>query len=164
MSDMPFMNRRQAAGAALLGALAAAVPALAEAKPAQSAMEPIAALLHAHNKAFTAQDLRGVLATMTSNAVLMGTSPGELWAGQGEISDAYRHFFLDFDSGRQRFENLWWDGGVTGNTAWLMAVSKVTMLKGASKREFGLNVSLTCAREGGRWLIRSLHFSNLVKA
>jgi len=146
----------------MLGALAAVAPTAAEAAPgADSAMAPIRSLVRAHNKAFTEQDLNGVLACFTDRATLMGTGPGELWTGAGEIADAYRHFFLGFDAGRQKFEDLWHEGHISGDTAWLMAVSKVTMNKGSKKDVFGVNLSLVCRNSGGKWQFSTMHFSNL---
>jgi uncharacterized protein (TIGR02246 family) len=159
MSDL---SRREAALAAL-GAAALVFPAMAgsaEAAP-QGSLEALKALLEAHNKAFTAQNMNGVLATMAPNCVLMGTGPGELWTGHKEIANAYQHFFKTFDPGKQSFENLWHDGAVGPMGSWLMAISKVTLVKGDKKTEFGLNLSMACERLSGKWLIRAMHFSNL---
>ena len=40
-------------------------------------MEKIRALLKAHDKAMTNHDLKGVMATLTERAAIMGTGPGE---------------------------------------------------------------------------------------
>ena len=99
-----------------------------------------------------------------SDAVMMGTGPGELWVGQDEIRNAYTHFFEDFDPGKQSFESLWHHGNVGPQGAWLMNVSKVSMTRGSSTTEFGLNSSLVAVKADGKWLIQAMHFSNLTPA
>lgn len=153
-------SRRQATLAAF-GALALAAPKMAQAAEADGSVEALKALLEAHNKAFTAQDMAGVLATLSPEVTIMGTAPGELWIGHDEAEDAYVHFFGDFDPGQQSFESLWHQGNVGPKGAWLMSVSKVTMVKESKKTEFGLNMSLVCENADGRWRIRAMHFSNL---
>ena len=82
------MNRREAIIAGVAGVAAAvAVPpvAKAEASPAEHPeVEPIRALLRAHDKAFTNQDLNGVMTRFAAKAAIMGTGPGEIWSGPDE--------------------------------------------------------------------------------
>jgi len=161
MSDTMTIPRRKVAFAAALGAMAAATPALAQGDKPSPEVEALKALLDAHDKAFSAQDLKGVLALFSPNATILGTGPGEIWGGHGEIAAAYGHFFEDFDPGKQKVEPLWRDGHVLGDMAWLMAVTKVTMTKGARTVEVGINLSVTFEKAAGKWLIRAMHFSNL---
>lgn len=156
------ITRRNAVLAAAVGAAALAVPALAQTKDKQPdpSVEVLRALLKAHDTAFTNQDLKGVLATLSPECALMGTTPGELWIGHEEISTAYKHFFEDFDKGKQSFEHLWYDGNVGPAGAWLMTVSKVTLTKDSKSSDFGLNLSITCEKHDDEWLIRAMHFSN----
>ena len=155
-----LISRREAACATVLGALAVAtLPALGQ----EDQTDGIQALIHAHNEAFTQHDLKAVVGLFTDKAILMGTAPGELHSGHAEIANAYKHMFADFDAGKQKFQNLWRDVKVAGDVAWMMAVSKVTMRKGKSKREFGVNLSVVCQRNvEGQWRISSMHYSNLV--
>ncbi len=67
-------------------------------------MEPIRALLRAHDEAFTNQDLEGVMACFSEKAAIMGSGRGEIWSGPEEIKVAYQHFFEGFDKGEQKFE------------------------------------------------------------
>ena len=159
------LTRREAVLAAI-GATALAVPALADKSKEknQEGLDAVRDLLKAHNDAFTSQDLEGVMATLSHECVIMGTAPGELWGGHKEIIEAYRHFFEDFDKGKQTFETLWHDGNVGPAGAWMMSVSKVTMTKGTDTKEFGLNLSVTCEKHKGQWKIRAMHFSNLTGA
>ena len=53
----------------------------------------IRALLKAHDEAMTNHDLKGVMACLAERAAIMGTGPGEVWVGPGEIKTAYKHFF-----------------------------------------------------------------------
>ena len=69
------MNRREAivAGVASIAAVAAgSSDAKAEAAPAENPeVEQIRALLHAHDEAFTNQDLKGVLACFAEKAAII---------------------------------------------------------------------------------------------
>ncbi len=170
MSEPAKVPRRQLAHLAALGALFAAAPALGQAakagskpaaKPEGDTLESVRAVLEEQNKAFNAHDVKGILKTIAPNGVLIGTAPGEIWAGHEEIADAFQHFFADFDAGKQEFENLWRDGGIRGDLAWLMASHKITMTKGAKSHQFGLNTSVTFEKVDGKWLVRAMHFSNL---
>ncbi len=159
---MTNLTRRNAVLAAAVGAAVLAVPAMAKTKDTQPdpSVEVLRALLKAHDQAFTDHDMKGLLATLSPECVLMGTSPGELWVGHDELTEAYKHFFADFDKGKQNFEHLWYDGNVGPAGAWLMTTSKVTLTKGKKSSEFGLNLSLTCEKHDDKWLIRAMHFSN----
>ncbi len=161
MTETMTLPRREAALAVALGAIAATTPALAQGQAPGPEVEALKALLDAHDKAFTAQDVKGVLALFAPNATVLGTGPGEIWGGHEEIAVAYGHFFEDFDPGQQKIEGLWRDAHVLGDMAWLMAVTKVTMTKGARTVEVGINLSVTFEKSAGKWLIRAMHFSNL---
>lgn len=161
MSDMSRISRREAAAATLLGAIAVALPSTAEAKSASDGNASLKALVAAHHKAFNAQNLDGVLALMAPGVVLMGTAPGELWAGHQEVADAYKHFFTLFDPGKQSVETQWTHAQVGVDLASVLAVAKVTVTKGSDKRVFGLNMSMVCEKHGEKWLLSSLHLSNL---
>jgi hypothetical protein len=56
----------------------------------------------------------------------MGTGPGEIWVGPGEIKVAYEYFFEGFDKGEQSFEYQFKIGGVSASMGWLMAVDFLT--------------------------------------
>jgi uncharacterized protein (TIGR02246 family) len=156
--------RREVALAVALGAIAAASPALAQGAKPNPEVEALKALLDAHDKAFSAQDVKGVLALFAPSATILGTGPGEIWGGHEEIATAYGHFFEDFDPGKQRIEPLWRDAHVLGDMAWLMSVSKVGMTKGERSVEVGINLSVVFEKAAGKWLIRAMHFSNLTGA
>lgn len=157
-----MLSRRQAAYATVLGALAATVPAFGQgAEPDAESVDALQALLDEHNRAFTSHDMQGVLRVFAPNAMILGTGPGEIWGGHAEIKSAYQHFFDDFTPGKQVFENLWREGDVRGDLAWLLSMSKVTMSKEEKRREFGLNISVVFEKIHGKWLVRAMHFSNL---
>lgn len=151
------LSRREAALAAV-GLATLALPAAAKDKG--ESVESLRALLQAHDKAFTTQDIKGVLATFHPQAVVMGTGHGELWVGHEEIEIAYSQMFEDFDKGKQSIESLWHDGGVGPEGAWLMSLCKVNTSKGGNQSEFGINVSMACVQKDEQWLIRALHISN----
>jgi len=160
------MNRREAIIAGVAGGVAAAVAvppvAKAEASPAEHPeVEPIRALLRAHDEAFTNQDLNGVLACFAAKAAIMGTGPGEIWSGPDEIKTAYEHFFEGFDKGEQKFEYQFRIGGVSPQMGWMMTAGNVTGKKGGKDFAFPLNISLTVAKNDEKWLIAAMHFSTL---
>jgi len=166
MPEHTILTRREVI-AAMSGAAAFAAAALAHAQakpaaPANPEVEKLKAMLDSYNKAFSAQDLSGVLKHFTPDAVVMGTGPGEIWGGREEIGNAYKNFFQVFDKGKQSAERLFVDGNVVGGMAWLLAMNKMTVVKGDKTSEFGLNISLVFERQGsGEWQIRILHFSNV---
>jgi uncharacterized protein (TIGR02246 family) len=146
-----------ASTAAALGATASA----ADAKAESPELDAIRALLKAHDDAMTNHDLKGVMATMTEKASIMGSGPGEMWVGQAEIKDAYEHFFQGYDKGQQDFEYKFKIGGLGSDMGWLMASGNIKAKKDGKAIEFPINVSLTVAKAGGQWKIASMHFSTL---
>ena len=105
------MNRRKSlitglAGVTAVAALGSSAKA-AEAKAAPAADNPeiegVRALLTAHDEAMTNHDMKGVLATFSPKAVIIGSGPGELWSGADEIEGAYENFFKSFDKKTQNF-------------------------------------------------------------
>jgi uncharacterized protein (TIGR02246 family) len=162
------MNRREAMLAWISGITAAA--AIAPTAFAQASQEnnpdldQIRALLQAHDQAFTNHDLDGVMACFTEKAAIMGSGPGEIWSGPDEIKVAYEHFFHGFDKGDQKFEYQFKIAGVTSEMGWLMASGNVTGKKEGKEFAFPLNISLTVAKKGDKWLIAAMHFSTLTGA
>jgi ketosteroid isomerase-like protein len=161
------MNRREAiAGIASITA-AVAVASRADAESAEGAnpdLAEIRALLRAHDEAFTNQDLNGIMACLTTKAAIMGSGPGEIWSGPGEIKVAYEHFFEGFDKGEQKFEYQFRIGGVSPEMGWLMTAGNVNGKKDGKEFAFPLNLSLTVSKKEGKWLIAAMHFSTLTGA
>jgi ketosteroid isomerase-like protein len=156
------MNRREVILAGVLAAVAGSPVANAQAAPAEDPkVEPIRALLQAHDVAFTNHDLDGVLACFGEKAAIMGSGPGEIWSGPDEIKVAYQHFFEGFDKGEQKFEYQFRIGGVSPEMGWLMTAGNVTGKKAGKDFAFPLNLSLTVATNSDKWLIASMHFSTL---
>jgi uncharacterized protein (TIGR02246 family) len=159
------MNRREAIIASVAGITAAvAIAPAADAQAAQEAnpdLDQIRALLRAHDEAFTNHDLKGVIACFTEKAAIMGSGPGEIWSGPDEIKVAYEHFFEGFDKGEQKFEYQFRIGGVTSEMGWLMTAGNVNGKKDGKDFVFPLNLSLTVAKNEGKWLIAAMHFSTL---
>jgi uncharacterized protein (TIGR02246 family) len=156
------MNRREA----IIGAvsIAAALPTVVsvQASPSENPeVEPIRALLRAHDEAFTDQDINGVLACFTTTAAIMGSGPGEIWSGPDEIKVAYEHFFQGFDKGQQKFEYQFRIGGLTSDMGWMMTSGNVTGKKDEKEFSFPVNISLTVAKDSGQWLVAAMHFSTL---
>jgi uncharacterized protein (TIGR02246 family) len=141
----------------------AAAPS-AEAESSQAAdpeLDQVRALLQAHNEAFSNHDMGGVLACFTEEAAIMGSGPGEIWSGPDEIKAAYQHFFTIFDKGSQKFEHQFRIGGLTSEMGWTMTAGDVTAKNEGKDFSFPLNLSLTVAKNEGKWLIAAMHFSTL---
>jgi len=160
------MNRKEAIMGIATIAAAAAVPSVASAqKPEAEAqspeLEPIRALLQAYDTAFTNHDLNGVMATMSDKAAIMGSGPGEIWAGADEIKAAHQHLFEGFDAKQQGFDYEFNIGQVTGDTAWMLTSGNVNGTKGGKEFTFPINISLTAVKQGGKWLIAAMHFSTV---
>ena len=158
------MNRRDSiiTGLAAITAVATLAPsAQAEDKAVNPELDAIRALLKAHDEAMTNHDLKGVMATLTEKASIMGSGPGEIWTGPAEIKDAYDHFFQGFDKGQQDFEYKFKIGGLGADMGWLMASGNIKGRKDGKAFEFPINISLTVAKGGGKWQIASMHFSTL---
>jgi uncharacterized protein (TIGR02246 family) len=161
MIDTPVAPRRQVLfGAAAVG-LATAAPLMAQAKPEAASVDALKAMLDAYMKAFSAQDMPGVLKLFSPDAVVLGTGPGEIWGGRDEISTAHKNFFSLFDPGKHTQEVQFRDGHMIGDMAWLASMSSVSFTKGANTIQFGLNLSAVFERTGGAWQIRVLHMSNV---
>ena len=156
MSESSSMSRRQIFGAAALGVAAVVLPSAAEAKAPKTnnALAPMLSVLQAHNKAFSAHDLKGVMATMTPDVFILGDGPSEILKGQKEVSAAYQKFFSDSAKG-EKFEPAFYEGGMSDNAGWIMAVTKIIHTKGNEKIERGLNVSVALVKRDGKWLIQS---------
>jgi uncharacterized protein (TIGR02246 family) len=158
------MNRREAIIAGAVS-IATALPAVVNAQASENPeVEPIRALLKAHDEAFTNQNLDGVLACLTKKAAIMGTGPGEIWSGPDEIKVAYEHFFQGFDKGQQKYEYQFKIAGVTPEMGWLMTSGNVTGQKEGKDFTYPINISLTVAKNAGKWRIAAMHFSTLTGA
>jgi len=162
------MNRREAIIAGMAGITAAvAVAPTADAESPEGAnpdLDQIRALLRAHDEAFTNHDLHGIMACLTKKAAIMGSGPGEIWSGPGEIKVAYEHFFEGFDKGEQKFEYQFRIGGVTSEMGWMMTAGNVSGKKDGKEFAFPVNLSLTVRKKEGKWLIAAMHFSTLTGA
>jgi len=122
----------------------------------------LSAVFESHEKAMNGHDLAGVMKLYApgDKTVVLGTGPGERWVGNREIEDAYRHFFMDFDSGTLERSCPWVVGDVSGDVGWLSANCEYKdSLKGVP-RSFALNVSVVLQKADGEWRLRAMHFSN----
>ncbi|MGE0126596.1 MAG: nuclear transport factor 2 family protein [Blastocatellales bacterium] len=147
----------------LLAILTLASFAASAQTPDPNVVNEIVALLNKHDQALNQKDVDALMSLYTpgDTTVLMGTGPGEKWVGKEEIKDAYTHFFQDFDKGSLAHDCFWKTGASKGDVAWLSAICKMSDSMKGKKREFGLNISAVFEKQGGTWLIRSMHFSNL---
>jgi ketosteroid isomerase-like protein len=161
------MNRREVvlAGLASLAAAVAAPPAAksqtSQPETEDPELEPLRALLTAHDVAFSKQDLDGVMATLSDKAAIMGSGPGEVWSGTDEIKAAYQEFFQGFDSGQQSFDYEFSLGQVGADSGWLMTSGNVEGSKQGKEFTFPVNISLVATKSGAKWLIAAMHFSTL---
>jgi uncharacterized protein (TIGR02246 family) len=160
------MNRREAIVAGV--ATVAATVTLPHGASAQTAttddnpdLEPIRALIDAHDRAFTNHDLEGVMATMSQKAAIMGCGPGEIWSGPDEIKAALENLFEGFDIGEQNFEYEFSIGELGSDTGWMMTSGNVSGKKDGKDFTFPVNISFSVKKEEGKWLIAAMHFSTL---
>ena len=161
----PTMNRRDVVIGGVAGiAAAVAAPIVAKAEDTTNEnpeLDPIRALLDAYDTAFSNHDLDSVLASFSPKAAILGTGPGEVWSGPDEIRAAHERFFDGFDYGEQSFEYEFSLGEVKPDQgwAWMLTSGNVSGKKGGEDFSFPVNISLVASKDGGKWLITSLHFS-----
>jgi ketosteroid isomerase-like protein len=124
----------------------------------------LVALLGQHDDALAQKNLDALMNLYAdgSNTIMMGTGPGERWQGKTEIRDAYSHIIQDYDAGSQKHDCYWKTGGVNGNAAWLSAMCKVSDTVKKKQRAYELNVSAVFEKINGQWLVRQMHYSNVV--
>src|SRR5258708_10378873 len=126
---MASRNRRAAliAGVASIAAVVSGqLAASAETSAAENPeLDPIRALLDAHDAAFANHDLDGVMACLSEKATIMGSGPGEVWSGPDEIKAAHQHLFEGFDFGEQNFEYEFSIGEITSDRGWMMTSGNV---------------------------------------
>ncbi len=116
-----------------------------------------------HNKAFGAQDIKGVMDTYASSpdVMLMGTGPGEVYVGDEAIGGAYDQFFNRFDANTLKFS---YDGALaasTGNFAWFAVTTTISGAVKGEKKERVFNMSGTLEKVKGKWRFLGVHFSRL---
>jgi ketosteroid isomerase-like protein len=162
---MASMNRRDvliAGVASIAAAVSGSLAASAQTSDVENPeLEPIRALLDAHDTAFANHDLDGVMACLSAKATIMGCGPGEIWSGPDEIKAAHLHLFEGFDVGELNTEYEFNIGQITSDTGWMMTSGNVNGNKDGKEFTFPVNISLSVTKDGGKWLIAALHFSTL---
>lgn len=123
----------------------------------------VKAVVEQHNKALSAQDIKGVMDTYASglDVVLMGTGPGEIYVGDEAIGGAYDQFFGRFDANTLNFSYDWALAASTGNFAWFAVTTTIGGTVKNEKRERALNMSGTLQKVKGKWRFVGMHFSRL---
>ena len=136
--------------------------------PAQdnsAAANELLSLLNQHDDSLSQKNLE-VLMTLYAdgkNTVMMGTGPGEKFEGKEAIRSAFETITNDYDKGSLSHTCSWKTGGINGDMAWLAAMCQMTDTAKKKKRQYDLNVSVVFEKVSGKWLIRSMHYSNVVK-
>jgi uncharacterized protein (TIGR02246 family) len=118
-------------------------------------------LMESYRAAVGKQDLAGVMKSFADgpDIVVMGTGPGELYVGKESIENAYRAFFSNFQTEKNKI--TWMKSGVNGNAAWILGTSLITQAQKKGKNEFEMNWSAVLEKKGDEWKIVALHFSHL---
>jgi len=126
-------------------------------------MAEVKTVMEQHDKAFNAQDLKGVMTLYSSDPsiVLMGTGPGEAYVGEEGIAGAYNQFFSRVKADTLSFKYDWIAAGSKGNLAWFAVTTTMEGTLNKEKKERVFNMSGTLLKEKGKWRILSLHFSRL---
>ena len=124
----------------------------------------LAELLAQHDEALGRKDVDALMSLYAdgNNTVMMGTGPGERWQGKAEIRGAFDQIVKDYDSGSQTRDCYWRTGGVNGNMAWVSAMCKMGDSLKKKKRSYELNISAVFEKVSDKWLVRSMHYSNVV--
>ncbi|MGE0085659.1 MAG: nuclear transport factor 2 family protein [Desulfococcaceae bacterium] len=150
---------------ALMVCLAAVSPCFGEGEKAAATdiENEVKALLAQHDKAFSEQNLTGIMEVFSSDAdiVLMGTGPGECYKGKEGVSGAYTEFFKNFAPGTLTHNYYWLKAGSKDDAAWFMAMSQSAANAKEGKKEFGINSSGFLKKENGKWRFAAMHFSIL---
>ncbi|GAK53177.1 hypothetical protein U14_04437 [Candidatus Moduliflexus flocculans] len=160
------MKRMQIVGLVVIALVTMGFPflALAAEKAAPDDIAaPLMEMIQKHDKALNDQDLDTIMSTYAPDGtiVMMGTGPGEAWAGKEEIADAYKHFFMDYDAGTLTTECTWHKADQRGNIAWLIMMCNFTDYLKNVQRQYALNISTVFEQIDGQWYFRTFHFSNL---
>jgi uncharacterized protein (TIGR02246 family) len=118
-------------------------------------------LMDSYRAAVGKQDLAGVMKSFADgpDTVVMGTGPGELYLGKESIENAYRAFFSNFQTEKNKV--TWMKSGVSGNAAWILGTSLITQAQKKGQNEFEMNWSAVLEKKGDEWKIVALHFSHL---
>ncbi len=147
---------------ALLFCFALVSPCLAE-QGDSKIMAAVKTVMEQHNKAFIAQDLKGVMTLYASdpNTFLMGTGPGEAYVGDEAIGGAYDQLFTRFEANKLSNKYDWIAAGSKGNLAWFAVTITMEGTLNKEKKERAFNMSGTLLKEKGKWRILTLHFSRL---
>jgi uncharacterized protein (TIGR02246 family) len=118
-------------------------------------------LMESYRAAVGKQDLAGVMKSFADgpDTVVMGTGPGELYLGKESIENAYRAFFSNFQTEKNKV--TWMKSGVSGNAAWILGTSLITQAQKKGQNEFEMNWSAVLEKKGDEWKIVALHFSHL---
>jgi ketosteroid isomerase-like protein len=126
-------------------------------------MAEVKTLMEQHDKAFNAQDLKGVMTLYSSDPsiVLMGTGPGEAYVGEEGIAGAYNQFFSRVKADTLSFKYDWIAAGSKGNIAWFAVTITISGTVNNEQKERTFNVSGTLLKEKGKWQILSMHLSRL---
>ncbi len=146
----------------LLICLALASPCLAQQENPKVVAE-VKALLQQYDKAFSAQDLKGVMETYASgpDIFLMGTGPGECYFGKEGIEGAHSQFFTRFDAGTLSVNYAWIHAGSKGDVAWFFAEAQAKGKVKNEEKKMEFNLSGTLEKHGGKWRFAAMHFSRL---
>ena len=146
----------------LLVCFVLASPCLAQQENPKLVAE-VKVLLDQHDKAFGAQDLKGVMGTYASgpDIFLMGTGPGECYFRKAGIEGAYSQFFTRFDAGTLSFDYTWIHAGSKGDAAWFVAEAQAKGKVKNQEKEMEFNLSGTLEKHGGKWRFAAMHFSRL---
>jgi ketosteroid isomerase-like protein len=147
---------------ALLFCFALVSPCLAE-QGDSKIMAAVKTVMEQHNKAFIAQDLKGVMTLYASdpNTFLMGTGPGEAYVGDEAIGGAYDQLFTRFEANTLSNKYDWIAAGSKGNHAWFAVTITMEATLNKEKWERAFNISGTLLKEKGKWRILTMHFSRL---
>lgn len=112
-----------------------------------------------YQRAFQEKDIDAIMAMYATDAVLIGTGPGERFVGEEEIRGAYHEYFKAFD--REEYTLTWHKAGTLGDVVWAAGMSHINSYFKNKKREFALNWTLVLVKQDGTWKFVQRHISNI---
>jgi uncharacterized protein (TIGR02246 family) len=129
-------------------------------KPLTAAQKEIVAAIEGYNDAVAHKDADRAMAAFVPgpDTMVLGTGKGESWRGPEEIREAHLNFFKTFEN--ETVEPVWRHIKVSGDVAWVAAMSHLIDDSQGKKNEFFMNISAVLQKKDGKWHIALLHISN----
>ncbi len=131
-----------------------ALPALASDKNLKS---EVLAVWNKYNKCYETGDLQGMMSTLSSDPVSIGTGPGEFWVGLKANEESLGKTLGDVKGVRMDFTKV--EVGGKGDVAWMAAECFAQVELKDKVIRTPARLSTVFLRENGQWKIHQCHLS-----